>query len=150
MKRKRDYRWASIEKVKLRRHPNEKKAKFSLKLETNQYFFFGPREREGERRRKERQPKRIRSQAKQETRIINDFCELIWHWEAARGGGGAALTTLAIVWHYLFARCACCCCLLLLLLLCVLLLVCVAEHKKVKRHKNLQPHLTRTRSRTCG
>lgn len=147
MKRKRDYRWASIEKVKLRRHPNEKKGEIFIKIRNKSIFFFGPRERE--RRRKERQPKRIRSQAKQETRIINDFCELIWHWEAAKGGRGC-LTTLAIVWHYLFARCACCCCLLLLLLLCVLLLVCVAEHKKVKRHKNLQPHLTRTRSRTCG
>lgn len=52
MKRKRDYRWASIEKVKLRRHPNEKKAKFSLKLETNQYFFLAP---EREREEKERE-----------------------------------------------------------------------------------------------
>lgn len=86
MKRKRDYRWASIEKVKLRRHPNEKKGEVFIKIRNKSIFFWPQRERE--RGRKER--KRIRSQAKQETRIINDFCELIWHWEAAARGAGAA------------------------------------------------------------
>lgn len=74
MKRKRDYRWANIEKVKLRRHPNEKKGEVFIKIRNKSIFFLAP-ERERQRRRKER--KRIRSQAKQETRIINDFCELI-------------------------------------------------------------------------
>lgn len=62
MKRKRDYRWASIEKVKLRRHPNEKKAKFSLKLETNQYFFWPQRERERGRRESESEVKQNKKQ----------------------------------------------------------------------------------------
>lgn len=46
MKRKRDYRWASIEKVKLRRHPNEKKGEIFIKIRNKSIFFFGPRERE--------------------------------------------------------------------------------------------------------
>lgn len=56
MKRKRDYRWASIEKVKLRRHPNEKKGEIFIKIRNKSIFFFGPRERERERRKeKERE-----------------------------------------------------------------------------------------------
>lgn len=91
MKRKRDYRWAGIEKVKLRRQPApEKKAQFSLKLETNQYFFSSKQsKREVEREREGERAKRIRSQAKQETRIINDFCALIWRQGAGRGGGAS-------------------------------------------------------------
>lgn len=48
MKRKRDNRWASIEKVKLRRHPNEKKGEVFIKIRNKSIFFFGPRERETE------------------------------------------------------------------------------------------------------
>lgn len=91
MKRKRDYRRASIEKVELRQPKKkyEKKAKFSLKLETNQYFFRSP-QRMKERER-QREKERIRSQAKQETRIINDFSALIWRQGAlARKRGGGA------------------------------------------------------------
>lgn len=51
MKRKRDYRWASIEKVKLRRHPNEKKGEVCIKIRNKSIFFLAPeREREGGRR----------------------------------------------------------------------------------------------------
>lgn len=53
MKRKRDYRWASIEKVKLRRHPNEKKGEVFIKIRNKSIFFFGPREREREGGRRE-------------------------------------------------------------------------------------------------
>lgn len=38
----------------------------------------------------------------------------------------------------------CCACFLVVVVV-VGASVCVAEHKKVKRHKKLQPHLTRTR-----
>lgn len=57
MKRKRDYRWASIEKVKLRRHPNEKKGEVFIKIRNKSIFFLAPeREREeGEVRRKANQ-----------------------------------------------------------------------------------------------
>lgn len=49
MKRKRDYRWASIEKVKLRRHPNEKKGEVFIKIRNKSIFFLAPeRERERE------------------------------------------------------------------------------------------------------
>lgn len=48
MKRKRDYRWASIEKVKLRRHPNEKKGEVFIKIRNKSIFFLVPeRDREG-------------------------------------------------------------------------------------------------------
>lgn len=48
MKRKRDYRWASIEKVKLRRHPNEKKGEVFIKIRNKSIFFLAP-EKERER-----------------------------------------------------------------------------------------------------
>lgn len=65
MKRKRDYRWASIEKVKLRRHPNEKKGEVFIKIRNKSIFFLAPereRDREGERRESESEVKQNKKQ----------------------------------------------------------------------------------------
>lgn len=63
MKRKRDYRWASIEKVKLRRHPNEKKGEVFIKIRNKSIFFLATeREREGGRRESESEVKQNKKQ----------------------------------------------------------------------------------------
>lgn len=92
MKRKRDYRRESIEKVKLRQPKKKirKKGEIFIKIRNKSIFFSLSPEHERERE-TEREKERIRSQAKQETRIINDFSALIWRQGAlARKRGGGA------------------------------------------------------------
>lgn len=87
----------------------EKRQKFFIKIRNKSIFFFA--QPGNNKLGRERTNQKSGQATKQETRIINDFCALIWRqvgrlgrwWVVGSGWWCWCRPTFAIVWHYLFA-----------------------------------------------